>query len=271
MMRTRRGMSLAETMVVILVGLLLVAVVYKLLMSATQRGEEMTEEVKLLVDVRALLEHMSRDVAAAHVILPPEGGGEIGKTLTLARYAAEDAQDRLESNTQNPVYPFFEANSTVPLKLKLNRVKYAFDLGKREVTRTEEKGVLEGKPTLPAGVTRQDQRVITEYTFTVESAVTGAIKGPSKNIARFDISYMYYDDKGQAKLATNASEVYKTACIGLNLKATQDQNLYARESGKTPSRRQPTVEMATKFWSQRKLSEVMYPEYFSSTDDDLRF
>lgn len=266
-------MSLAESLIVVAIGVLLVGVVYKLLMSATQRGEEMTEEVKLLVDVRSLVEHMSRDVAAAHVILPPEAGGDFKTSLTLARYAAEDASDRMESNSANPVYPFFEPNSTVPLKLKLNRVNYTFDRARREVTRLEEKGVLEGRPVLPTGVTKQDLRVITEYTFTAESAVPGGagLKGPAKLISRFDFAYMFYDDKGQPKLAASANEVYRTSCVSLNLKATQDTNLYAREAGKTPSRRQPTVELATKFWSQRRLSEIMYPEYFSSADDDLRF
>lgn len=268
-MTRRRGMSLAETLIVIAIGVLLVVVVYKLLMSATQRGEEMNEEIKLLGDVRVLVEQLTRDVAAAHVILPPEG--DFKTNLVLARYAAEDASDRLESNSANPVYPFFEPNSTVSLKLKLNRVKYSFDATKREVTRVEEKGVLEGKPTLPSGVTKQDLRVISEYTFTAEGPVPGASKGPAHLISRFDISYMYYDDKGLPKLAGAANEVYKTACVGLNLKAVQDQFMYAKTAGKDLTRRQPTVEIATKMWSQRKISEAMYPEYFSSVDDDLRF
>ena len=262
-------MTLAETLLVVAIGVLLITVAYKLLISATQRGEEMTEEVKLLVDVRSLIEHMSRDVAAAHVILPSEG--DFKTNLTLARYVAEDASDRMESNSANPVYPFFEPNSTVSLKLKLDRVKYTFDATKREVTRVEEKGTLEGKPALPSGVTRQDLRVISEYTFNVESVVPSTQKGPAHLISKFDLAYMYYDDKGQPKLATAANELYKTACVALTLKAIQDTALYAHEAGKSASRRQPTVEISTKMWSQRKISEAMYPEYFSSVDDDLRF
>lgn len=268
-MSRRRGFSLSETLIVIAIGVLLLITAYKLLSSATQRGEELTEEVKLLVDVRSLVEHMTRDVAAAHVILPPEG--DFKTNLTLARYAVEDAQDRLESNAENKVYPFFEPNSTASLKLKLNRVKYTFDAAKREVTRLEEKGVLEGKPELPSGVTRQDLRVISNYTFTAEGVVPGLNKAPARLISKFDIAYMYYDDKGQPKLATAANELTKTACIGLTLKAIQDTNLYAREAGKAATRRQPTVEISTKMWTQRKISEAMYPEYFSSADDDLRF
>ena len=37
------------------------------------------------------------------------------------------------------------------------------------------------------------------------------------------------------------------------------------------TRRTPVVEMATKMWSCRKLSEAAYPEYCSSVDEDLRF
>lgn len=267
-MMRRRGFTLSETLIVVAIGVLLLTTAYKLLSSATQRGEELTEEVKLLVDVRALVEHMTRDVSAAHVILPSEG--DFKTNLTLARYAVEDAQDRLESNSGNPVFPFFEPNSTASLKLKLNRVKYTFDATKREVTRLEEKGVLEGKPTLPSGQTRQDMRVISEYTFAAEGVVPGS-KVPARLISKFDIAYMFYDDKGQPKLATAANELTKTACVGLTLKAVQDTNLYAREAGKAATRRQPTVEISTKMWTQRKISEAMYPEYFSSADDDLRF
>ena len=269
MTRRRNGVSLAESLVVVAIAVLLVAVCYKLLMSATQRGEELTEEVKLLVDVRTLVEHMTRDIAAAHVLLPPEAG-DFRTNLTLARYATEDASDRVESNKDNAVYPFYDKDATMGVKYKLNRVKYTFDATKREVTRIEEKGTLDGKPVIPSGGSSKDMR-INDYNFTVESAVTSAMKGPAKNIARFDISYLYYDDKGQAKIATQASDIVRCACVGLNLKAIQDQALYAREAGKAASRRQPTVEIATKFWSQRKLSEIMYPEYFSSVDDDYRF
>jgi hypothetical protein len=115
---------------------------------------------------------------------------------------------------------------------------------------------------------RADLRLISNYTFTGESRTE---KIAVRNVTRFDLSYMHYDDKGQAKLADKPEQIYRTACVGLNLRAAQDLNLYARETGKTPSRRQPTVEIATKMWSQRKLSEAVYPEYFSSVDDDLRY
>lgn len=268
----RRGMSLIETLVVVAIAVVFLVTLYKLLMGGIRTGEEMTEELSLLTDVRAMVEHMGRDVAAAHVILPPANGGTFGESLTLARYASEDASDRLEANSQNPVYPFFEpsAGASTTIKLKCSRVQYVWDKTKGEVTRTEEKGLLEGKPAQGSGGQR-DLKTIADYTFNAESTVTSAMKGPAKHIADFKISYLTYDEKGKPKLLDNASDAYKTACVALSLRAVQNTGLYERKAGQTPTRRMPEVVLATKFWSQRKLSEAMYPEYFSSADDDLRY
>lgn len=268
--RSRRGVSLVETLVVVAIGMLLLAVVYRLLMSATKTGEETTEELKLLVDLRAMIENMSRDVAAAHIILPPSGGEDFKKSLTLCRYASEDAADRPELNKDSKVYPFFDASATTVVKMNLLRVRYVLDASKRTVTRIEEKGTLDAKPTAASGASQRDMRTLSEFTFNVDGAPTSN-KIVGRLIQRFDISYLMYDDKGLPRLATAAGECSKAAAIGLNVRAVMDQGLYGREAGKTATRRQPVVELATKIWSQRKLSEAVYPEYFSSADDDLRY
>ena len=267
----RRGTTLVETMVVVLIAVLLFTALYKLLMGGIRTGEEMTEEVALLVDVRAMVEHMTRDVAAAHVILPPESG-DMKNTLTLARYASEDASDRMDANKQNKVYPFMEVTSTTTVKLNCNRVKYTWDKDKKELSRVEEAGMLDGKPGTNSGGQR-DLKSISDYSFTADHVIPSPLKGPAHHITQFELSYMFYDDKdkGNAKLVGAPGDLFRTACVGLALTATQDTGLYARADGKTPSRRLPQIVLMTKFWSQRKLSEVMYPEYFSSADDDLRF
>jgi type II secretory pathway pseudopilin PulG len=269
MTRQRRGVTLVETLVIVAISVLLVLVVYKLFMSATGRGAETTEELALLGDTRLMVENMARDVAAAHVILPPANGENKDDCLTVARYASEDAGDRADLNTHNKVYPFFEEKTATTVKMNLLRVTYKFDRTKRQVTRTEEKGVLEGKPA--AGSTSlTDMRTVSSFNF-VLAGDPAQVKLVGRNVKEFRLSYMHYDDKGQAKLARDAAECYKTAAVALYVLAIQDQGLYERPAGRDPTRRQPKVEMATKFWSQRKLSEALYPEYFSSVDDDLRF
>lgn len=265
----RRGVTLIETLVIVAISVLLVLVVYKLFMSATGRGAETTEELALLTDTRSLVENMARDVAAAHVILPPAGGEHMNDCLTLARYSGEDAGDRVDLNSHYKVYPFFDEKKETTVKLNLLRVTYKFDRTKRQVTRTEEKGVLEGKPA--AGSTSlRDMRTISSFSFAL-SGDAAQVKLVGRNVKELKLSYMHYDDKGQAKLARGPEECYKTAAVALTLLAIQDQGEYARPAGRDPTRRQPKVEFATKFWSQRKLSEALYPEYFSSVDDDLRY
>lgn len=269
MTRQRRGLTLIETMVVVMISVLIVLVVYKLFMSATGRGAETTEELSLLTDTRALVENLARDVAAAHVILPPSNSEDFRKSLTLARYSSEDAADRVDANSHNKVYPFFDEKNTTTVKMNLIRVIYRWDVPKRQVTRIEEKGVLEGKPA-GGSTSLRDMRTISSYSFAVGGDPAQS-KLVARNVVSFAISYLHYDDKGQAKLADRPEDCHKTACVGLSFKATQDQGEYARRPDRNPTRRQPTVEMATKFWSQRKLSEAIYPEYFSSVDDDLRY
>jgi hypothetical protein len=262
--------SLAETLVVVAISSVLLVVVYKLLMSGLGRGDEMTEEHKLMVDVRALFELLSRDVSAAHVILPSEGGEEAFKTnLTLARSSSEDTVAQLTANRDNAAFPFFgKLTEATVVKTPCRRVRYLLDSTKREVRRVEEGGMLEaqGKSGASAG---NDFRLLTDYAFKDPTAVSDRII--ARNVLTFGLSYLEYDAKGQAKLVTKSADVRRTACVGISFKAAQTAGLYAREAGKTPSRRQPYVEMATKFWTTRRLSEIAYPEYFSSTDEDLRY
>jgi len=268
--KSRRGLSLAETMVVVAISAMLMVVVYRLLMSGLGRGDEMTEEHKLMVDVRSLFEVLSRDVSAAHVILPSEGGDDANKTnLTLARSSSEDTTAQLAENKDNAAFPFFgELTKATVVKTPCRRVRYLYDPAKREVSRIEENGVLkgQGKSGAAAG---NDFRLVSEYSFDLKEEVSKRIL--ARNVVTFQLAYLDYDAKGQAKLVTKSAEIFRTACVGLSFKSAQASGLYAREANKPATRRQPVVEMATKFWTARRLSEIAYPEYFSSTDEDLRY
>lgn len=264
---SRGGTNLTELLLVVIIGVVLLAAVYKLLISGIIRGEETTEEMKLLVDVRGLLELMSRDISSAHVFLKPSSG-DAKSNVAVARYAGEDASDRPKLNTHYATYPFFndpDKGGTV-IKLALNRVQYLFDPDKHQISRVEESGTLQCEPSDPGSSPEADVRLLSKFGFTMSKELSNRVL--ARNVALFRADYLDYDGKGQARLT---SDVPRAACVGISLQAVQRSGVYDRPAGKPITRRQPMVEIATKFWTMRKLSEVRYPEYFSSADDDLRF
>lgn len=265
----RRGTSLVETLIAVVLVLMIVFVVYQLLRSGVTRGDEMTEDVKLMVGVRAVMENMARDVAAAHVVLVPTdaSGGKVDfkSNLALARYASEDASGRIQANSQNPVYPFFDVggNAGAAVKLDCLRVRYLFDPKARTVTRIEEKGALTGK------MSGADQTVISEYSFAPEGDAQS--RPVATDVTGFEMTYVGYDRKGQPELVKDENKLHQAACVALVFHAAHDTGVYARNPGEQATRRLPRVDMATKFWVARRVSDVVYPEYTSSADEDLRY
>jgi hypothetical protein len=270
MRRGGNAFSLAETAVAAALSAVLLMAVYRLLISGVERGEEMTEEHRLMSDVRGLFENMSLDIASAHVILPVPGGEDAWRTsLALARYAGEDVGVRLEANRGNPDYPFF-GDPTIPTVVRLpsRRVRYLLDPFRKEISRVEEYGMLEGHGSYGASAVG-DFRLVGEYEFRPEGERPGRVM--ARNVQKFDLFYLDYDDRGQPRLVTTASDLHRAACVGVHIVAAQVSGLYAWKAGRPASRRQPVVEMATKFWIARRLSEAAYPEYFSSVDEDLSY
>jgi type II secretory pathway pseudopilin PulG len=265
--RARRATTLVETLVVVLIVVALLAIVYKLFLSGLIRGEEMVEEMNLLAGIRPLLENMSRDVATAHVILPPPPDSSDGfaATLTVARYAGDDATGRVAENSHNPVYPYFDSAAPTTVKLSALRVRYVFDRARGTLSRIEERGVLTGQ------VGDREMSRVAQYSFAASGPTSPRPLPPATGVESFELEYMRYDDKGKPTLITRPEDVHLGACVGVRIVALHATGPYARKPGEAATRRQPRLEMATKFWTARRLSDAVYPEYVSSADEDLEY
>jgi hypothetical protein len=264
--------ALVEAVIALVLGALVIGALYLVLMRSTAGYEEASEETQLLVGVRGLLEHVGRDLSAGHAVLRPESGAQAQHMLVVARYLADDPSTRVSQNQASQVYPFMAEGPTTT-KLHVLKVTYGLDTATREIVRKEEDGTLEGKSGVKDATTGgTDHSAIAGYTLT--AAKLKERRSIATSIATFDLHYLAYDPKGQARLIDPEKEpdqLHKTACVGVVVKAVKDTGVYAVAEGQAPTRRQPTVEIATKFWLARRLSEVAHPEYFSSADDDLRF
>jgi hypothetical protein len=258
--RRRSALSLAEIIIVLGLLIIILLAVYQLLVSGMIMGDELTEELKLLVDVRAVVENIARDVANAHVVLPPATGWP-DHSLLLACYTKDEMTSRINDNPREN-FPFAEPTGASEVRIGVTRVIYSLDETKQEVTRTETIGHLQC-------TTETDRERITKYEF---QAGTSAPKERrlAKNVTRFDLSYLALESSGPS-LLTTGSPIHKTACVGLAITAEFKKGLYARRPGVTPTRRLPKVEIVTKFWPSRRQADVVYPEYTSSADDDLRY
>ena len=66
-----------------------------------------------------------------------------------------------------------------------------------------------------------------------------------------------------------------TACVSLRFRASFDKGAYGTNAeGKHDAikdRRAPEIEILTKIWSYERLKDETQKEYFSSTDEDVRY
>lgn len=259
--RRPRAFTLTETLVVFLLAVLVFGSLYLILTRSSTSYEEASEETQLLVGVRALLEHVARDVAAGHTL---EGTDDFTRTLVVVRYRPDDPARRLDVNPE-AVYPFSDPDQpTAPTKLPSVRVTYARGQQPGQIVRDEHTGVLESRSTA------QRTQQISSERFTGAQLKESRVVATS--VARFELTYLYFDeeDKLRPKVA-GKDQVRKAACVAVHLLAAKQTGLYRDAPGAPRSRRKPQVEIATKFWLMRRLSELVHPEYFSSVDDSKRF
>jgi hypothetical protein len=258
----RRGMSVAEVMVATIIGVLLLVVVYNILNSGMIRGDELTEEHRLLVDMRGVIDNMGRDVANAHLVLPPPARQDLRHVLTLGCYTKGEMTTRLAGNrAQN--FPFSEpTGSTTNIENTLTRIIYSLDAEKQTITRSEQEGRVIG-----SNEGRGERLTKYEWAAGSSPAKERRLAG---NVTKFDLSYFGYESTGPMLYTTDGA-LPRTICVGLAITGEFSKGAYARRSGVNVTRRLPKVEIVTKFWPARRQSDAVYPEYTSSADDDLRY
>lgn len=258
----RRAVTLVEALLITSVSLGLMAVAYGMLKKSSAQMDNTDKLIGLQVGVRNLLENMVRDVGACHQILQPQGDPE--KSLVLVKYASDEVQPRLDKNPDK-AFPFVSSMAdTTKQKMDLVRVTYTWDPAKHTVNRKEEPGELVSESESSSAFT------LTRFTFTPSKVDPG--RDLAASVETLALTYVGYDPQtGQfRKVGAGGLPFEKTACVAVRINAQYDEGLYAVQSGPN-GRTMPKIEIFTKIWSMKRRSDETYKEYFSSTDEDLRW
>lgn len=263
-MQMRSGATLIEALLMTALGLGLMAAASGMMRKSGSIMDATTHTMDLQVGVRNLLENMIRDVGASQQIMDP--GGQPDRTLMLVKPLDDDVAKRLTQNTDK-AFPFMSsAGPTTVQQMDALRVTYTWDATKRTVRRKEEQGIFraESEPATPALLTR----------FSFQNPQVRSDRELATSVETMALAYIGYD---QTPVAADATPILKavgsgmgfekTACIAVRINAQFDEGLY---KGGT-EHKMPKIEIVTKIWSIKRRSDEMYREYFSSTDEDLRW
>ncbi|MBI4870824.1 MAG: hypothetical protein HY814_04575 [Candidatus Riflebacteria bacterium] len=228
-----------------------------LLTRSVSMTDETTRSLELQVGARNLLENLVADVNSAHLFLDPPGPTTC--SLALIKLVDPDAQARIKLNTR-PGFPFVETEVETADLLPALKTTYLFVPERKEVVRKVEKGEL---ALLDEDASRG---IFTRYEMRNAQPIYD--KPLASSVAVFSLTHVGYDEEGQPVPVEDLPKpcYQKTAFLLVRLRTVFDEGLYA--SG---NRRTPTVDIATKVFSYKRLSDVMYRQYFSSADEDARF
>lgn len=258
----RRGATLIETILMTTLGLGLMTVAYGLLKKSNSMMDSTGHTIDLQVGVRNLLENMVRDVGSCHQVVAPQGTPV--PSLVLIKYATDEVQPRLDRNPDK-AFPFVSsAGPTTQQKMDALRVTYTWDQAKRIVKRKEESGefLSESEAATPGTLTR----------FTFNPVKVESDRELATSVETLALTYVGYDPQTGhfRKVGAGGLPFEKTACIAVRINAQFDEGLYAGNAPAT-GRTLPKIEIFTKIWSMKRRSDETYKEYFSSTDEDLRW
>jgi hypothetical protein len=248
---------LTEALIFAVLALLVFGAVYQLLMRSVSMTDETTRSLELQTGARNLLENLVADVNSAHLFLDPPDSTT--SSLCLVKYQDVDAQERVKLNTRAG-YPFQEADADTEDLIPALKTTYRFLPDTKEVVRVVEKGQL-------ASVDEEGSRgILTKHEF--RNAEKTYEKVLATSVASFQLTHVGYNPEGApVPVEVLPKPCYpKTVFILVRLRTVFDEGLYA---GGT--RRTPTVDIATKIWSYKRLSDLTYGQYFSSADEDARF
>lgn len=247
-MSGRRGLTLAELMIGLTIALALTAVCQALMSRADRLFDVTRRRIDLAVGTRALVETLVKDVASSFQMSANAAGDE----LTVIRAADAEVDARLRANP-SWAFPFVESSGSTTQRQPALRVTYAHDAAHRTIVRREEPGVLESSADTgaPAHLTRA--------VFTATSSTERVLCASVTSVA-----YRCLGLDADRRLVT-ASSPQSAELVVLQLHARHDEGVYA---GPT-DRPVPDVQLAMPFWSIKRRSDAVYPESFSSTDEDL--
>lgn len=257
-----RGVSLIEVLLMTALALGLMSVAYGMLKKSNALMDSTGHSIDLQVGVRNLLENMVRDMGACHQVMQP--AGDPARSLVLIKYATDEVQPRLDKNPDR-AFPFVSsAGATTSQKMEALRVSFVWDSAKRTVRRREEAGELvsETEAATPAFLSR----------FTFNPTRLESDRELATSVETLSLTYVGYDPQSGdlRRVGPGALSFEKTACVAVRINAQFDDGLYSAAPGPN-GRTLPKIEIFTKIWSMKRRSDETYKEYFSSTDEDLRW
>jgi hypothetical protein len=254
---TRRGVTLIETLLMTALGLGLMGFAYNMMRKSASLTDAASHTIDLQVGVRNLLENMVRDVAACQQILNP--GAQPSRTLMMVKPFNDEIEKRLQLNADK-AFPFIStAQPTTRQQMEALRITYTWDpaVKNKPVRRKEELG------TFIAESTQASPAVLSQFTFQNPTVVSD--RELAGSVETFAITYVGYDPITGHLIPIVPPAYEKTACLAVRINSQFDEGLYQGRSN------MPKIEIMTKIWSMKRRSDEMYKEYFSSTDEDLRW
>jgi len=277
-LKFRRAFSWMEAMIFMALAILIGAVASELYVKGVSLSDETHKSVMIQQDIRAVVENITRDMNGAYWVLNSAKGYE--HSLILIKYGSANTEERLglniASNEQRFDYPFSRSGEEIKNYIDAYKVTYEYEENEQLVYRTEEKGVF------TIGSQANQSSVATEYSFAAtdnEGLMDKQVI--AENVKQFDLHYFGYETDPQdargalkevwdLKFTESASDDVKigmTACILLRVMANFKEGLY-KDGG---NHRSPETAILTKIWSNSRLRDEMYKEYFSSTDWNFQF
>lgn len=270
-MKNRIGMTLVEILVISGLLMLIVSKIIDIGVSGQEIMDESSKLISLQNGVRAVLENMVQDINSSMAIVNPSE-----TQLTLARYKGPVDDELIALNTSdvNPAFPYYMDGQRTGVFYPVLFVEYQINDPsntnqislirdrKGSISRVAKTGTLKAEDS-PEGAP-----YFIDYYEAVGDSTLKSKKVLADKVTKFNLDYYAYDPvNGQLKsigeLGTAAENNERISMVSVHLAA---EDPYKRETRRTPS-----VEIATKIWSFRKIQENKYSEYFGHTDRDLTF
>tara|TARA_Y100000589_G_C27084901_1_gene601296 strand:- start:129 stop:941 length:813 start_codon:yes stop_codon:yes gene_type:complete len=270
-MKNRLGMTIVEILVVSGLLMLIIAKIIDIGVSGQEIMDESSKLISLQNGVRAVLENMVQDINSSMAIVNP---GETQLTLARFKGAVDDELIAMNTSDVNPAFPYFMDGQRTGVFYPVLFVEYQISdpsnpnlislIQGREgaISRVAKTGTLKAEDS-PEGVP-----YFIDYYEAVGDLTLKSKKVLANKVTKLGLDYYAYDQiNGQIKpvgdLGTAAQNNERISMVHVHLAA---EDPYERKNRRTPS-----VEIATKIWSFRKIQENKYSEYFGHTDRDLTF
>ncbi len=267
-----QGVSLIETLVVMVIAIILLIIIYSFLTKSTQIADHSGKSIQLQQGARNLLENMVRDINAAHMWADAQPN-----TFTVLKYQFDKPEVVAAENVAKGhiTYPFYKDGSVTKARVPVFKCSYLWKKEQEVVLRKITKGVLV-MATPATGLANENILKYSDYSFVEQQPVAGepaAGRVVATNVKKFDLTYFGYDDMadGLLKEASQVTaleaerKIARVAMVLVHFQALFDEGSYADKV------RQPKIEVMTKIWSYKRINDHVYKEYFSSLDEDTRF